>query len=269
MEQINWPPTKTNLYYSDKWVAIYHADCRQLLPQLDVKVDLVLTDPPYGRNEIKNNPSRGKLAVSKDYGLGEWDKQPADKELLDMIISKGNRSIIFGGNYFGLPASSCWLVWDKDNQGNDFADCELAWTNFNSAIRKYLWRWNGMLQEPGCPKEYRQHPTQKPSGLFSLIIADYSKESALILDPFLGSGTTCYCAKKLNRYSIGIEIEERYCQIAADRCRQMTLPMDTEQIQQGQSDSQPLMFNGMTLPTKRNKVASKVSIHNINKEADR
>lgn len=212
-------------YYEDKWVKIFHGDCREILPQLDIKVDLVLTDPPYGRNEIKNNPSRGKLAVSKDYGLGEWDREPADANLLEMVVAKARHSIIFGGNYFTLPPSSCWLVWDKDNQGNDFADCELAWTNFKSAVRKYLWRWNGMLQEPLSPKEYRCHPTQKPSGLFSLIIADYSKENDLILDPFLGSGTTCFCAKKLNRYSIGIEIEEKYCEIAARRCSQSVMEL--------------------------------------------
>ena len=206
-------------YYQDRYVTIYHSDCREILPQLP-KVDLVLTDPPYGRDEIKNNPSRGKLAISKDYGLGEWDKKPADIGLLNMIISKAQHSIIFGGNYFELPPSGCWLVWDKDNQGNDFADCELAWTNFDTAVRKYLWRWNGMLQEPSHPKDYRCHPTQKPSGLFSLIIADYSKEGDLILDPFLGSGTTCYCAKKLNRFSIGIDTEERYCEMSAKRCCQ-------------------------------------------------
>ena len=212
-------------YYQDKWVTIYHGDCREILPQLDVKMDLVLTDPPYGRDEIKNNPSRGKLAVAKDYGLGEWDRKPADKELLMLIISKAKHSIIFGGNYFELPPSSCWLVWDKDNQGTDFADCELAWTNFNSAVRKYLWRWSGMLQEPYTPRDYRCHPTQKPSGLFSLIIADYSVANDLIFDPFLGSGTTCFCAKKLNRYSIGIEIEEKYCEIAARRCSQEVMEL--------------------------------------------
>ena len=206
-------------YYQDEWVTIYHGDCREILPSLP-KVDLVLTDPQYGRNEIKNNPSRGKLAISKDYGLGEWDTKPVDGVLLDMVISKARHSIVFGGNYFSLPASSCWLVWDKDNGGNDFADCELAWTNFDTAVRLYKWRWNGMLQEPKHPKDYRCHPTQKPTGLFSLILSDYSNEGNIILDPFLGSGTTACCAKKLNHKCIGIEIEEKYCEIAAKRCSQ-------------------------------------------------
>jgi len=121
------------------------------------------------------------------------------------------------------------LVWDKDNHGNDFADCELAWTNFKTAVRKYEWRWNGMLQQPNNPKDYRLHPTQKPSGLFSLIIADYSEKGQTILDPFLGSGTTAYCAKKLNRHCIGIEIEEKYCEIAAKRCSQQVFDFSSAQ----------------------------------------
>lgn len=212
-------------YYQDKWVTIYHGDCREILPQLDVKVDLVLTDPPYGIGEAAGkNKSRWQLAQPKDYGIASWDSKPVPQGLIDYIRDTARHSIIFGGNYYQLPPSPCWLVWDKDNSG-DFADCELAWTNFDSAVHKYLWRWNGMLQEPANPKEYRCHPTQKPSGLFSLILADYSEPGQLILDPFLGSGTTCFCAKKLNRYSIGIEIEEKYCEIAARRCCQEVMEL--------------------------------------------
>ena len=228
MIDFNDLPVKEKIYYQDDAVVIYHADCRDILPLIpDKSIDLVLTDPPYGRNEIKNNPSRGKLAVSKNYGLGEWDREPIDQVTINQIIYKANHSIIFGGNYYCLPPSSCWLVWDKDNMGNDFADCELAWTNFDTAVRKFLWRWNGMLQEPNSPKDYRYHPTQKPSGLISVIISKYSSEGNLILDPFLGSGATAFCAKKLGRKCIGIEIEEKYCEIAAKRCSQTVMDLSS------------------------------------------
>jgi DNA modification methylase len=208
-----------NPYYSDDDVVIYHGDCREILPNLP-KVDLVLTDPPYGIGEARGkNKSRWQLAKPKDYGISDWDDRPVELKLLHLIMAKAKNTIIFGGNFYYLPPSSCWIVWDKDNSG-DFADCELAWTNFSSAVRKYTWRWNGMLQEPKNPKDYRWHPTQKPTGLISLIISDYSKENETILDPFLGSGTTAYCAKKLNRKCIGIEIKEKYCEIAAKRCLQ-------------------------------------------------
>jgi len=210
-------------YYSDDAVVIYNCDCRDVLPSLP-KVDLVLTDPPYGIGEAAGkNYSRGNWAPPKRYEIKDWDDKPITQELLDMVIHSARHSIIFGGNYYQVPASSCWLVWDKVNGDSDFADCELAWTNFKTAVRKYEWKWQGMLQQAGTPKDIRSHPTQKPSGLFSLILANYSKEGDLILDPFLGSGTTLVCAKKLGRKAIGIEIEEKYCHIAATRCSQSVM----------------------------------------------
>lgn len=134
--------------------------------------------------------------------------------------------IIFGGNYFAenLSNSSCWIVWDKDNAESFFADCELAWTSFPTAIRKFKWKWMGMLQENmGNAKEFRHHPTQKPLALMEFCLQNYSKENDLILDCFLGSGTTAVACKKLNRRFIGIEISSDYCKIAEDRLKQGVL----------------------------------------------
>ena len=213
-------------YYDQDGITIYHGDCRDILPTLE-KVDLVLTDPPYGIGEAAGkNYSRGNKAPPKRYAFLNWDDKPISQDLINIVIQSARHAIIFGGNYYALPPSSCWLVWDKVNGDSDFADCELAWTNFKTAVRKYEWKWQGMLQQAGTPKDIRSHPTQKPSGLFGLIIADYSKEGDLILDPFLGSGTTAYCAKKLNRKCIGIEIEEKYCEIAAKRCSQQVFNLE-------------------------------------------
>jgi len=107
-----------------------------ILPTLP-KVDAVITDPPYGINEnSKKVASRGKLAAPKDYGDFDWDKAPPSNELIDLIRTKGQHQAFFGGNYFTLPPTSCWLVWDKLNGDNDFADCELAWTNWDKAVRR-------------------------------------------------------------------------------------------------------------------------------------
>ena len=217
----------TNPFYGDDWVAILKGDCREILPTLE-KVDLVLTDPPYGLNIAETGRvGGGQLANVKQYMASDWDKARLDSKMLSLMRAKSDNQIIFGGNYIAdlLPPSSCWLVWDKDNTGN-FADCELLWTSFDKAVKKYRWRWNGMLQEPLSPKEFRYHPTQKPQGLISAIIADWSNPDDTILDPFLGSGTTAYCAKKLNRKCIGIEIEEKYCEIAAKRCSQSVMRLD-------------------------------------------
>ena len=213
-------------YYQDSAVTIYHADCMDVLPTLEPEsIDLVLTDPPYGIGESnEKNGTRGELASPKDYGHYAWDKSRVP-ELVKLAISVGNFAIIFGGNYYTdiLPPSSSWIVWDKDNGENDFADCELAWTNHKKAVRKFKWRWHGMLQERmGNEKEYRAHPTQKPIALMKWCIQNYPPADTII-DPFMGSGTVLRAAKDLGRKAIGIEIEERYCEIAARRMQQEVL----------------------------------------------
>ena len=200
---------------------IYNDDCLNVLKQLpDKSIDLVLTDPPYGIGEAKkNNASRGKLAIAKDYGKKDWDDRIPQKEIFDEIFRVSKNQIIFGGNYFVeyLNNSSCWLVWDKNNGANDFADCELAWTNFKSAVRKYKWTWNGMLQEDMKHKDIRIHPTQKPLKLFEMILRDYSRENDLILDCFSGSGTTAVACHNLNRRFICIEKDYDYWKASVER----------------------------------------------------
>ena len=210
---------------------IIRADCIDILRELPDKcIDLVLTDPPYGIGEAKkNNASRGKLAVAKDYGKKDWDNKIPDKTIFEEIFRVSKHQIVFGGNYFVeyLSNSPCWIVWDKNNFGNDFADCELAWTNFKSAVRKYKWTWNGMLQENMKNKDFRIHPTQKPLGLFQLILQDYSNEGDLILDPFSGSGTTAVACHELGRRFICIEKDKDYYEASKERLwnvqRQMKL----------------------------------------------
>ena len=213
-------------YYDDgNGIVIYHGDCREILPHLE-PVDLVLTDPPYGIGEARgNNKTRGLLARPKDYGVAAWDDSPPARWLFDWLIEISQHQIIFGGNFFGLPASSCWLVWDKDNGATDFADCELAWTNLKKAVRKLQWRWNGMLQENMGKKEFREHPTQKPLEVMKWAIEQAPADCMTILDPFMGSGTTLRAAKDLGRKAIGIEIEEKYCEIAAKRLAQEVLAL--------------------------------------------
>ena len=210
-------------YYQDDYSTIYHGDCREILPQLQ-PVDLVLTDPPYGIGEnSKKQKSREKKAKPTDYGDFDWDRQPPKKWVLEMMMDYSDKQIIFGGNFFGLPAATCFLVWDKDNSG-DFADCELAWTNLPGAVRIFKWRWNGMIQEKGgVHKEQRVHPTQKPVSLMQWCI-EKAGEPQTILDPFMGSGTTLIAAKNLRLKAIGIELEEKYCEIAAKRLSQEVLP---------------------------------------------
>lgn len=211
---------------------LYLGDCRDILPTL-APVDLVLTDPPYGIGEAAGkNKSRGLAAIPKDYGDSDWDDAPPDAVLIDLIRARGRLQILFGGNYFHLPPSSCWLVWDKDNAGTDFADCELAWTNLLQAVRKFRFRWNGMLQENMGAKELREHPTQKPVPVMRWALGQ-AKGVQTVLDPFMGSGTTGVACVEMDKTFIGIEREPKYfdiackrIQLAVDESRQRLFPVD-------------------------------------------
>ena len=217
-------------------------DCLEEMRQFpDKYFDLCLTDPPYGIGEAAGkNQSRSKafgskthaahntrktVIPSKDYGNAAWDNKPPSEELFDELFRVSKNQIIFGGNYFCLPPSPCWIVWDKDNSG-DFADCELAWTSFPTAVRKIKFRWNGMLQEDMKHKETRYHPTQKPVKLFVDILEKYSKPGDTVLDPFLGSGTTAIACLKTDRRYVGIEKEPEYCEIARKRVAAVPARLD-------------------------------------------
>jgi len=140
------------------------------------------------------------------------------------MLEKSTTQIIFGGNYFDLPPTSCFLVWDKDNTG-DFADAELAWTNLKKAVRLKKWRWNGMLQENMKQKETREHPTQKPVPIMEWCLT-HAKEAKTVFDPFMGSGTTGVAAVKMGKIFTGIEREPKYFDIACRRIEEATKQND-------------------------------------------
>lgn len=194
---------------------LYLGDCRDILPTLE-KVDAVVTDPPYGIGEAAGkSKSRGKLAKAIDYGDDDWDNQPIDGDLISAVRAAAKWQIIFGGNYYDCPPTSCWLVWDKINGENDFADCELAWTNLPKAVRRIRFLWNGMLRANG--EQRGDHPTQKPIGVMKWCIGHLPDPSNTILDPFMGSGTTGVAAVQMGRKFIGIEREPKYFDIACKR----------------------------------------------------
>ena len=213
-------------YYEHNGITIYHGDCREVLPTLTW--DVLLTDPPYGIGADKQLGARANkrdgaaVAPSRDYGpVTGWDAAPADSAFLQSLIIKP--SIIWGGNYFSLPSESKWLVWDKQTGNNGYADAELAWTNLTGAVRTFRHQWMGMLQAASDTGNARVHPTQKPVPLLRWCMA--MLHDGVVLDPYLGSGTTLIAAKDLGRRAIGIEIEERYCEIAAQRLSQEVLAL--------------------------------------------
>ncbi len=199
---------------------LYLGDCLEVMPGL-CKVDGLdlVTDPPYGIGEAAGkNKNRGGLAKAKDYGYSDWDNSTAD-EAIDFAVNLSDFQIIFGGNYYNLPPTKCWLVWDKQING-DFADCELAWTNLSKAVRKIEWAWNGFIRKGSMSRRVdnsRVHPTEKPVGVMSWCIGHLPNNCSTVLDPFMGSGTTGVSCAKLGRRFIGIEINETYFDIACRR----------------------------------------------------
>jgi DNA modification methylase len=199
-------------------------DCREVLQGIEY-VDALVTDPPYGIGEAAGkNKSRGKPINghsrsrepphATDYGSDDWDEAPAHEEIA-LAIKSARWAVVFGGNYYDLPPTSCWLVWDKLNGASDFADCELAWTNLPKAVRRIRFLWNGCMRRERDIA--REHPTQKPVDVMKWAIEHVPFPNRIILDPFMGSGTTGVAAVKLGRSFIGIERESKYFDIACRR----------------------------------------------------
>lgn len=213
-------------YYDDgNGIVIYHGDCREILPHLP-KVDLVLTDPPYGIfKRIDSGMMFGKETIySTDKTVALWDKRP-DKDTLALVVSKVNQYIIWGGNYMADHLGPCKgpLVWNKLTGNNSYADGEMAWANVAGTMRIFTHQWCGAFKDSERGLQ-AVHPTQKPLALFAWCIG-LADNPDTILDPFMGSGTTLRAAKDLGRKCIGIELEEKYCEIAAKRLCQEVLPL--------------------------------------------
>ena len=198
-------------------VTLYQGDCLEVLRGLpDGSFDAVITDPPYGIGEAAGkNKSRSNIVVAKDYGNSTWDDEPCSPEIISEMRRVSQWQIIFGGNYFDLQPSRCWLVWDKLNGASDFADCELAWTNLPKAVRRIRYMWNGMLKAPGETRG--DHPTQKPIGVMSWCLQQLPANVKSVCDPFMGSGTTGVACMQLGRAFTGIERDRKYFDMACER----------------------------------------------------
>jgi DNA modification methylase len=186
---------------------LYHGDCREILPSLP-KVDLVLTDPPYGIDVGSMGMGKGKKSSS--FESFDWDQSAPSIETINDCISHGMSAIIWGGNYFGLPASGCYLSWDKVQEFSG-ADFELAWTNLKNPSKAFR-----MSRVEAYGNVERLHPTQKPIQLIEWCITR-AKDIDTCADPFMGSGTTGVACANMGKTFYGIERERKYFDIACER----------------------------------------------------
>jgi site-specific DNA-methyltransferase (adenine-specific) len=194
----------------------------------DKHFDLAIVDPPYGIGEdgSKNKTRTGGLAKPKDYkAFAGNDISSPNIEYFNELIRVSKNQIIFGANHFisKIPFdSSCWIVWDKDNGNTDFADCELAWTSFKTSVRKYKFKWQGMLQENMKNKELRIHPTQKPVALYKWLLDKYAKPGDKIIDTHLGSGSIAIACHDYKFDLTACELDAEYYNKAMDRINNHT-----------------------------------------------
>ena len=189
---------------------LYLGDCRDILPTLP-KVDLVLTDPPYGIGaDCHAGPADHGWT---QWGDGGWDKERPQKEIFELFLPLGKTVIVWGGNYFTdyLPPSMQWLSCDKGQRNFSLSDIELAWSSQNKACRVFDYSRGAALQDG------KQHPTQKPIALMEWCINLAPKTVLTVVDPFMGSGTTGVACANLGKTFIGIEREQKYFDIACQR----------------------------------------------------
>ena len=192
---------------------LYHADAREVLPTLPVH-DLLCTDPPYGIGASAGTGKYGRLKIEAGIDLGCDNETPPQWLLL--LLEKAAHKVIFGGNYFALPPSRAYLVWDKGAgfKNRDFAECEFAWCSWDGNARV-------LTHDPLARGDYRQkeHPTQKPVAVMQWAIAA-APAGATVLDPFMGSGSTGVACALMGRAFTGIERERKYFDVACERIAQ-------------------------------------------------
>jgi site-specific DNA-methyltransferase (adenine-specific) len=214
---------------------VHLIDCMEFMRSCkDKQFDLAVVDPPYGigfagfDKHYGGGKAKAKTTLHKPFAGG--DKKPPDKEYFIELLRISKNQIIWGANHFisKMPVdSSCWVVWNKINGENPFADAELAWTSFNTAVRVFNFKWQGMLQGNMKNKEHRIHPTQKPVALYDWIFRNYAKPNDTILDTHMGSQSSRISAYKAGLDFTGCELDPEYFEQGNERFKQFLLKYGT------------------------------------------
>ena len=198
---------------------VHRCDCMDLMKDKPDKFyDLAPVDPGYGNGEGKStNETRGKFAKAKAYK--KYDDTRPDSNYFKELFRASKSQIIWGGNYFisDLKDTPCLIVWDKKNGKTDYADCEIAWTSFETATRIFRFKWQGMLQENMKNKEIRIHRHQKPVALYKWLLQNYAKPGWKIFDSHVGSGSLRIACYDMGFWFEGCEIDKDYWQAQEER----------------------------------------------------
>lgn len=203
-------------------ITLICGDCEEYMNTLsNTAFDLAIVDPPYGINADAKRADTGKNKhiKQKEYHVGGWDKNIPPLSYFIELQRVSRNQIIWGGNYFldYLKSTPCMIIWDKDNGTNCYADCEIAWTSFNTPVRKFRWKWHGFLQENNKNKQQRIHPTEKPIQLYKWLLENYAEPGQKIIDTHGGSMSIAIAAHDLGFELTIIEKDEIYYEQAKKR----------------------------------------------------
>lgn len=215
----------------------YNMDCMDGMKQFpDKYFDLAIVDPVYGDVKVggyMTGKTKAGVGPYPEYDYSIWNQKKTDESYFKELFRVSKKQIIFGGNYFSKEIgkdSPCWIVWDKCNGNTNWADCELAWTSFNTAVRMFRFMWNGMLQGKSIEhgeimqgrkelNEKRIHPTQKPVALYKWILQNYANKGDKLLDTHVGSGSSIIAFEDLGFKYVAFEKESSYFQKSSERIR--------------------------------------------------
>ena len=235
-------------------IEYFNEDCMVGMARYpDKHFDLAIVDPPYGIGIASKNwqsykddgefarrinsgekvRGQGK-AIPKQYKHSDWDNAIPTREYFEELFRVSKNQIIWGGNYFieHLNNTSCFIVWDKQTDGSNFADCELAWTSFKTAVRRFNFKWAGMLQGNMKNKEHRIHPTQKPVALYKWLLKNYAKQGDLILDTHVGSASSLIACHDMGFDAVGFELDPDYYKTSKQRLEDFMRQPRLEQLTQ-------------------------------------
>lgn len=206
-------------------IELLNMDCMEYMRGLpDKAFDLAIVDPPYGIDAAEvfsgeKRKSGNGAAMKSAFEKKSWDVSIPDQTYFAELFRVSKNQIVWGANYMNqhFPPSMGWIVWDKDNGTTKFSDCELAYSSFEQALRRFKYTWNGMIQGDMKNKEARIHPTQKPVKLYEWLLTNYAKQGDRILDTHLGSGSSAIAAHNLGFDFVGTELDRDYYEAAIKR----------------------------------------------------
>ena len=203
-------------------IEYYNEDCMVGMARYPDKCfDLAIVDPPYGIGMDKTHlETKSSKSKASEYGEKKWDENAPNENYFNELIRISKNQVIWGANHFisKIPFdSSCWVVWDKDNGGSLHADCELAYTSFETSVRRFKYTWHGMRQENMKTKERRIHPTQKPVALYKWLLKNYAKPGDKILDTHVGSASSLIACYDMGFDAVGFELDEDYYKASKQR----------------------------------------------------